>query len=300
MSTTHARTAAKRLALALTATGVALVLTANAASAAPFATQSTATALHLSVLSPAVVVDTGVETAANDGSTATVTASEQPLISALNGQTVLTAGALGEVAIARNDGTSNACSGVTGQGGTVDVGNATSCTTPGTAPVVINLANVVGVVSARIEADAISSVCAGAADGTNSGAGQLVNAHLIVDQPLLLPDFNIAIGTTSPANTKLLDIVDPAVRTLLSPLVDITLNKQSTSAGTLSVTALSIDALAGALADVELANVTCGPAADLALVPAVPFAGIPVALGTLAIIGGGVALTTKRRRRVAA
>lgn len=299
MSTTRVRKGAKRLALASVAAGAVTVMAANAAMAAPFATQATATALHLSVINPVVVVDTGVETAQNDGSTATVTASQQPLVSVLNGQSVLTASALGEVAVANNDGTSAACSGVTGQGGTVDVGNATNCTGAGTAPVVLNLANVVGVVSARIEADAISSTCVGAADGTATGEGKLVNASLVVTQPLL-PNIVVALGTSIAPNTKLLDLVSPAVATLLSPIVDVTLNKQSTTAGTLSVTALSVNALAGGLANVELANVTCGPAADLALVPAVPFAGIPVALGTLAIIGGGVALTTKRRRRVAA
>ncbi|MEO6020993.1 MAG: hypothetical protein ABIP45_12170 [Knoellia sp.] len=300
MSTTRVRKSAKRLALAATAAGAVTIMAANAAMAAPFATQATATAVHLSVIDPVLVVDTGVESAQNDGSTPTVTDSEQPLISVLNGQSVLTAGALGEVAVANNDGTSKACSGVTGQGGTVNVGDPTNCTTPGTSPVVLNLANVVGVVSVRIEAEAITSTCVGAANGTNTGTAKLVGAHLIVDQPLLLPDFDIALDTTVAPNTKLLSLLSPAVQALLSPLVDVTLNKQVTSAGTLSVTAIDVAVIANALASAQIANVTCGPAADLALVPAVPFAGIPVALGTLAIIGGGMALTTKRRRRVAA
>ena len=83
MSTTRVRKSAKRLALAATAAGAVTIMAANAAMAAPFATQATATAVHLSVIDPVLVVDTGVESAQNDGSTPTVTDSEQPLISVL-------------------------------------------------------------------------------------------------------------------------------------------------------------------------------------------------------------------------
>ncbi|WP_256842919.1 hypothetical protein [Ornithinimicrobium cryptoxanthini] len=307
MSSARVRSTTRRLALAGTAGGAATILAATAAMGAPFATQASATALHLSVLDPTVVVDTTTETAENDGSTETVTASEQPLISLLNGQDVLTAGALGEVAVANNDGTSAACSGVTGEGGLVDVGDAANCTTPGTAPVVLNLVDVLGLVSARIEADAITATCETQADGTSSGQANLVGARLVVDQPLLIPDVIVDLDTTVAPNTDLLSLVSPTVSALLSPLVSVTLNQQvpldhpeGTDPGYyggLSVTAIDVDAVGDALANVELANVTCGPSADLALVPAVPLAGLPIALGTLAVVGTGVAVVTTKRRQ---
>lgn len=308
MTSAGVRTAAKRLALTMTATGAATVLAATTAMAAPYATQASATALHLSVVDPVVVVDTGTETAQNDGSQESVTASQEPLISLLSGQDVLTAGALGEVAVANNDGTSNACAGVTGEGGTVEVGDPENCVSPGTAPVVLNLADVLGVISARIEADAITATCVGSAEGATTGDAQLVNARLVVEQPLLA-DTVVALDTEVAPNTDLLGLVSPGIAALLSPLVNVTLNQQVALDpeetgdgyyGGLSVTAIDVDAIGDALADVGLANVTCGPSADLAIVPAVPLAGIPIALGTLAVVGSGVALVSKRRGRTVA
>lgn len=308
MTTPGVRTAAKRLALTMTATGAATVLAATTAMAVPYATQASATALHLSVADPVVVVDTGTETAQNDGSQETVTASQQPLISILNGQDVLTAGVLGEVAVANNDGTSAACSGVTGEGGAVELGNPENCVVPGTAPVVLNLADVLGVISARIEADAILATCVGSADGATTGDAQLVNARLVVSQPIV-GDTVVALDTEVAPNTDLLALHSPGIATLLSPLVDVTLNQQVALDpeetgdgyyGGVSVTAIDVDVVGNALADVRLANVTCGPSADLAIVPAVPLAGIPIALGTLAVIGSGATLVSKRRRRNAA
>ncbi|MFK5635905.1 MULTISPECIES: hypothetical protein [unclassified Ornithinimicrobium] len=271
----------------------------------PYATQASATALYLSVLDPALVVDTGTEVAENDGSEESVSASEQPLVALLAGQDVLSAGVLGEVAVANNDGTSAACAGVAGEGGAVEIGDPAGCVTPGNSPVVLNLVDVAGLVSARIEADAISATCAGLADGTTSGGVELVNARLIVEQPLLLPDLVVALDTDVAPNTNLLDVLDPTVAALLSPLVEVILNEQvpldpaeegDGYYGGLSVTAISVDALGDALADVELANVTCGPSADLAIVPVVPLAGVPVALGTLAVVGAGTALIARHRR----
>lgn len=302
MRSTRARSTPRRLLFAALAGGGAVTLGATAALAAPYATQATATAVHLSVISPAVVVDTGTETAANDGSEAQVIDSQQPLISLLGGQTVLTAGALGEVAVANNDGTSAACAGITGQGGAVELSDPQNCTSPGTAPVVLKLANLAAA-SVRLEADAITSTCTGLPDGTTTGKSTLVGARLVVDYPLL-PDVVVAINTNVAPNTNLLDLVSPTVATLLSPVVSVTLNKQTALAplpgeghfGGLSVTAIEVDALSGALADASLANVTCGPSADLAIVPVVPLAGVPIALGTLAVAGGGVAVVTRKRR----
>lgn len=251
------------------------------------------------------MVDTGTEVAENDGSEESVSASEQPLVALLAGQDVLSAGVLGEVAVANNDGTSAACAGVAGEGGAVEIGDPAGCVTPGNSPVVLNLVDVAGLVSARIEADAISATCAGLADGTTSGGVELVNARLIVEQPLLLPDLVVALDTDVAPNTNLLDVLDPTVAALLSPLVEVILNEQvpldpaeegDGYYGGLSVTAISVDALGDALADVELANVTCGPSADLAIVPVVPLAGVPVALGTLAVVGAGTALIARHRR----
>jgi hypothetical protein len=305
MNSTRPNRSARRLALAAMAGGMATILGATAASAAPFATQASAQALYVGVLDPAVVIDTGTETAQNDGSEDSVTASEEPLLTVLDGQDVVTAGALGEVAVANNDGTSAACAGVVGEGGSVDVGDPLDCGIPGTDPVEIQLADVVGTVTASIEADAITATCPGAADGTVTGDAVLTNAQLVVSAPPLV-NVEVDLATDVDPNTNALDALSPTVAALLSPLVEVTLNEQvpldpeesgDGYYGGLSVTAISVDALDGGLADVDLGTVTCGPSADLALVPAVPLAGLPIALGTLAVAGGGAALVTRRRQR---
>lgn len=206
--------------------------------------------------------------------------------------------------MANNDGTSAACAGVVGEGGSVDVGDPLDCGIPGTEPVEIQLADAL-LVTASIQADAITATCTGAADGTVSGDAVLTNAQLVVSAPPLV-NVEVDLATDVAPNTNALDVLSPTVAELLSPLVDVTLNEQvpldpeesgDGYYGGLSVTAISVDALDGGLADVDLGTVTCGPSADLALVPAVPLAGLPIALGTLAVAGGGAALVTRRRQR---
>ncbi len=304
MKHARARSGARRFAMTAVAAGVATVLSASAALAAPYATQASATALHLELVGTALVVDTGAELARNDGSEETVSSSEQPLLTVLAGQQVLAAGALGEVAVAHNDGRSAACSGVAGRGGAVEVGNPAGCVTPGDAPLVLHLVDVLGIVSARIEAEAVTATCATSPDGATSGGANLAGARLVVSQPLRR-DVVVDLGTEVAPNTDLFSLTSPAVAALLTPLVRVGLNVQAPLEptklgdgyhGGLSVTAIKVDAVGGALADVRLARVTCGPSADLAMVPAIPLAGVPVALGTLAVVGGGVAIVTRRGR----
>lgn len=303
MNSPRPNRSARRLALAAMAGGMATVLAATAASAAPFATQASARALYADVLSPTLIVDTGTETAQNDGSEESVLASDEPLLSVLDGQSVITAGALGEVAVANNDGTSAACAGVVGEGGAVDVGNPEDCAIPGADPVEIRLADA-GLVSASIEADAITANCTGVPDGTVTGSVTLTNAQIVVNAPLV--NVEVDLATDVAPNTNALDVLSPTVAALLSPLVSVTLNEQlpldpeepgDGYFGGLQVTALSIDAISGGLANIDLGTVTCGPSADLAIVPAIPLAGLPIALGTLAVAGGGAALVTRRRQR---
>jgi len=297
------RATSRRLVLAGTAASMSALLVAAPTMAAPFATQASARTLLLDVLSSTITVDTGAEVAQNDGSQGEVVVSEEPLITILDGQDVIEAGALGEVAMANDDGTSGACAGIVGEGGAIEVGDPTACLTPGDTPVTINLVDVLGLVSARIEADAIAATCVGNADGTVTGGINLVGAQLIVSQPLL-PDTVVNLSTDVAPNTNVLSLLSPALAALLSPLIDITLNEQvpldpaeesDGYYGGLQVTALSVDALGDALADIELATVTCGPSADLAIIPTVPAEGIPVALGTLALVGAGGYYALRRR-----
>jgi hypothetical protein len=260
--------------------GVAVLALAAPALAAPFADQSSALALNVTVASLATV-DSGTQTAVNDGTTATVTVSGSPLLSVLGAQTVVTAGALAETAVANNDGTTAACAGVTGEGGLAQVGSQTTCVTPGTSGVGLALGGLIGVT-----ANAIYATCTSAADGTTAGAGHIANGVVTLA--------GITVATLDADAAPNTSITPPA----LSGLVSIVLNKQTLTGGQLTVTALSITALSGTLASVNIGVVSCGPAADLAAVPALPKAGYGVAGGTLA----GVALLAfaVRRRRVSA
>lgn len=289
----------RRIAYAGSAAAMAVVLGATPAFAAPFTSEASARALKVSVVSGAVNINTGTEQATNDGTQPTVTDSQQPLISILNGQSIIKAGALVETAAARNDGTSAACAGVTGVGGVVDVGSQTNCVTNNGSGVQINLGTVPLLGTVSIRADAITAKCTGATDGTTMGTSTLANATLVIN-PFVGQNITVKLKANAAPNTNVLDLVSPAIAKLLAPVVNITLNEQSTQNGKITVTALSVDALSGRLADVQVAKVTCGPSADLAQVPVVPAKGLPVALGTLLMVGLGGAYVVRRRSTVRA
>lgn len=123
------------------ASAVILSLMAGPAFAATVS-QSRATALDGKLLGQ-TVVGTGTDTATNDGSTPIVTKSTTGTISALPGQTAVNTGVLAQTAVANDDGTSAACGGILGEGGTITIGQSGDCTpNDGTTTALINLGDI--------------------------------------------------------------------------------------------------------------------------------------------------------------
>ncbi|WP_434740501.1 choice-of-anchor P family protein [Micromonospora sp. SH-82] len=251
--------------------------------------QSTASALQISLLGGGLA-SSGSASATNDGTTESISGNVNPPLTVLGTQTVITAGVLGQAVRAFNDGTSAACAGVLGAGGSITIGAGGACTaTPGAAVNLVLGTN--GLATITLVADALYSSCTATSSPSATGSASLVNAR-IVSTVLGIPTTLLSL----PAN--------PAPNTGLSipGLLDLTLNGQTSSGtGQLTVTALNLTALGGSLAGVTVGSAGCGPNAIAPPIPVIPLAGAPIALGLSALAagtGGGILL--HRRRRAAA
>ncbi|MCG5446545.1 hypothetical protein NIE79_005245 [Micromonospora sp. NIE79] len=273
---------------AVLAGGLAMVVLA-ASPAMADTSQSSASALQISLLGGGLA-SSGTASATNDGTTESISGNQNPPLGVLGGQTVITAGVLGQSVRAFNDGTSAACAGVLGTGGSITIGPGGSClVTPG-AGVTLTLGTS-GLATISLVADAIYSSCTATSSPSATGTASLVNARIV--------------STILGIETTLLALpVNPAPNTGLSipGLIDLTLNGQSSSGvGQLTVTALNLTALGGALAGVTIGTSSCGANAVAPPIPVIPLAGAPLALGLGALVAGttgGISLL--RRRRAAA
>lgn len=117
-----------RLASVVGAFALSTVAITPALAAAPVS-QAGANAVTLSVAGSAN--GTGDATATNDGTTETKTGQETPPLSVLGGQDLLKAGVLAQEATAGSDGTSAACAGFAGDGGSVLNIGESRCLSPG-------------------------------------------------------------------------------------------------------------------------------------------------------------------------
>ncbi|MFY1615791.1 choice-of-anchor P family protein [Micromonospora sp. WMMD736] len=250
--------------------------------------QSSASALQISLLGGGLA-SSGTASATNDGTTESISGNQNPPLAVLGGQTVITAGVLAQNVRAFNDGTSAACAGVLGPGGAVTIGVGGSClVTPGAA-VTLNLGTN-GLATIALVADAIYSSCTATSSPSATGTTTLVNARIT--------------STLLGIETTLLNLpANPAPNTGLSVpgLIDLTLNSQSSSGvGQLSVTALNLTALGGALAGVTIGTSNCGANAVAPPIPVIPLAGAPLALGIGALAAGTTGGFSLYRRRRAA
>lgn len=251
--------------------------------------QSSASALQISLLGGGLA-SSGTASATNDGTTESISGNQNPPLAVLGAQTVITAGVLSQSVRAFNDGTSAACAGVLGTGGSITIGPGGSClVTPG-AGVTLTLGTS-GLATISLVADAIYSSCTATSSPSATGTASLVNARIV--------------STILGIETTLLSLpVNPAPNTGLSipGLIDLTLNGQSSSGvGQLTVNALNLTALGGALAGVTIGTSSCGANAVAPPIPVIPLAGAPLALGLGALVAGttgGISLL--RRRRAAA
>jgi hypothetical protein len=280
--------------------GAGLVATVALAMAATpaFADTSTATANAATLsLNGGTLLTTGSCMSSNPGSpAATTTCGETPNLSLLGTQTAIVAGLLVQQTVARGDGTSAACAGLVGPGGSIQIGTAGNCvaTVPPLTPGGIQL----NLGLATVHADAILAECTASSSGATTRAVQLVNATIS-----LLGGGTTPIISSPGAN-------DTAIN--LGALVTATLNKQPATSptppvGSVSTSALDVQVLSGLigppLVELTVGTVSCGPNAATPPTPAFPLKGAPIALG-IAVAAGYVGrrfwwLPRQRARTVA-
>jgi len=256
---------------------IAIVVLGMAAEPA-FADTSTATANAATLqLGGASLLTTGQCTSSNAGSGAADTCGQTPDLSLLGTQTAIVAGVLVQQTVARADGTSAACAGLVGNGGTIQIGAAGTCTVTGAAPggVQLNLG------LATVHADAILAECTASSTGTSTASVQLVNATI-----------SLAGGSPTPVISSP-GANDTAIN--LGTLVTATLNKQPATtpappAGSISTSALDVSVLSGLpgvapLVHLTVGTVSCGPNAATPATPAFPLEGAPIAAGIVLVAG---------------
>ena len=238
---------------------------------------STATARAMAVTSSVGVgASSGTISSTSDGVAPDASDASSP-ISSLGVADLAGAGVLVASTRAEIDGSSAACAGVVGSGGSISIGPAGDCTavvgTPGQVEIVVS-----ALVSVR--ADAIVASCKAGSDGTTSTTTSLIGASIQTSAVS-----SIGLPTSPSPNTG---ASVPAVLTL-------TTHGTSTpsGAGSVAANAIVLDALASTLA-VNVGRVTCGPNTVTVPTPIVPLAAIPI-LGAGLIVGAVIA----RTRRVA-
>ena len=213
--------------------------------------------------------------ATNPGDGEVKSGDTSPALGLLGTQTLLSAGVLAQDAVAGSDGTSAACAGAVGAGGSIQIGPSGECTatigTPGGVVLQLGLKT--------ITADAIFASCTAASDGTVTGTASIVNAVATGVVPLTIP--------LSPQPNQGINI--PNIASLI-------LNEQTTGTGTITVSALHLTLL-GNVADLTIGTVTCGPNAITEPIPTIPLKGLPLAFAIVGAFGG---VMWMRRRRAAA
>jgi hypothetical protein len=281
MTTSHrGARIARRLAGGTAAAAFVTLAMASSAVASPFSTE--ATALAAAIRPPASAqVDTGVRTATNDGSTAQVTDGNAPPLSVLGTQSILTNAVLGQTAVARNDGTSQACAGASD--GAIDITDFSNCINDGENFLTITLTNNVTITARKIQetCDASPGVVAPAAAASfvsaviNDGA----NSFGIPDSPA--------------ANTDLVALLPASMHDDVAAIGSFELNPQST--GTDSIAGAALRITSNEAANVVIGSVSCGPAVDAPNTPMIPAAGVPTALAAGGALLLGVLVYRRRR-----
>jgi hypothetical protein len=267
---------ATRLAVLTALTG--LGITGFTASAYADTSAATAQAVNLS-LAGGSLVNSGTESASNAGGAPTDSEGSSPALSVLGTQSTLTAGVLVQQAVAYGDGSSAACAGLVGNGGTIQVGSNGTCVVTGAAAggVTLELGP-----SVSVQAEAILEECSDSSTGTPTASAQLVDAHIVV----LGTDNTLPVNPTAGSTAS------------TAGLVNVSLNAQTPTAGEIKATALEIN-LIGSTVGVDIGTVSCGPDAVTAATSAFPLKSLPIAGGVL-LAGVAVATPWYRRRRPAA
>ncbi|MQA32752.1 hypothetical protein [Modestobacter roseus] len=280
------RSSLRRPGLVVAAAATALVLLPAGTA---LADTSTATANAAWVTALGATVSTGTESVRNDGSQATVTSTNGTGATALAGQSLITAGTFVQTARAFADGSSAACAGLVGSGGSLTVNDDGSCTVrAGTGGVRLNLTG--GLNAATVRADAITASCTAKAGGAVSGKASLANARVVVAGLLPLP-----LASQAAPNTG----VD--VEVLGATVAKLVLNEQAVAAdassGTdrITVSALDVVVLSPAVT-AAIGTVTCGGNVKVYPTPAVPLHAATSG-GALAVLAAWALLARRVVRR---
>jgi hypothetical protein len=266
---------------------VAALVVVGAGPAAADTSVSSATAVGLA-LGGGNTASSGTVTASNDGQNATSSGNTQPALGTLGSQTLITSGTLVQKAVALADGTSAACSGLVGAGGSITIGADGSCTVVnGSGGVSIRLLG--GALPVDIKADAITSRCTAASTGATTAASSLANARVVITTLTVPTTIPLAVAPAVGAGVSV-----PGVATLV-------LNGQTSpqGAGSVKAGALTVNLLAGGVR-VDVATSSCGLNVVTLPVPAVPLSGW-TALAVAAVAGWALlAARWVRSRRPAA
>lgn len=270
----------RRLAIGMLAIPVAVLMAASPASADTSA--ASASAVHLDLLGTPIPAPASVT---NDGTQPTQTAGfPNGGLSLLPSNSIIQAGALGQLAVANPDGTSSACAGMISPSSALAIAPDGTCSTGDTTTgIVLDLLGL-----GSIRAGAISAQCTADANGNVSGSSNFANAAVY--------------GPTLPliGATKLLDLsANPAPNFGVSipGIAELLLNKQVVNPdGSLTVTALTVT-IAGT--GFSIGEVTCGPNALTADVPMLPVGGVPLGASIAAATVGAVGVHRYRTTRVA-
>jgi hypothetical protein len=282
---------AKRiLALAGAAAFTGLVGLATPSVAATPVSQATASALTVSLAGRSA--GSGEFSAQHNGSELVTEGENRPKVPALENQTAVVGGALGQDAIASSDGTSAACAGLVARNGTVELGPHGSCLPGGHGKVELSLGTLseLGLddvirglpetpdlplpdlpgMELRIVGDAIFARCS-AEPGSAAGSSSVVDAEVvaIVDGKRIpiadIPPGGLSLGLDDvldklPEVPGLSDLLDQLPTDQIpANLLSISTGEKSTGKGKITVTALRVAVVPETLLDVSVGKVTCGP-----------------------------------------
>lgn len=282
------------LAGATTLTGLvglaaALPLAGSAAAEAPIS-QASASALTVSLAGRSA--GSGEFKAWHDGSTEATSGNNRPAVPALEGQTAVVGGALGQDATAAGDSTSAACAGLIARNGTIEVGPHGSCLPGGHGKVELSLGTLseLGLddvirglpetpglpvpdlpgMELRIVGDAMFARCS-AEPGKAAGSSSVVDAEVVAIVggeriPIAdIPPDGLRLGLDDvleqlPDIPGLSDLLDQLPTDQIpSDLLSITTGEQVRGDGRITVTAMRVAVVPDTLLDVSVGTVTCGP-----------------------------------------
>ena len=222
--------------------------------------------------------------ASNNGTGSNLAVTQQPTVSIPGADNFLSVTLASEIAEANTNGSSYGCAGVLAGGGSLTGGSSSPCTaSAGSTGVTLNLLGLPGVASVlptvgtlSLKLNGVSSWATDNAGGT-SPAGQAdflsgsVTVCLLVcllgatTLPLNLPGVmttptNLLTAiVTAISGDGLLGTLGGTIATLLSPVLSLTGDYQSSSGGVFTESGVHIALLAGTLGTADLAKVTVGP-----------------------------------------